>query len=196
MIINIDSDRFVKEVIEGNEYSFLFKDLVVIDLGCNIGSFSFWIYKLSKVIYAIDMVKEYIDSLNRTISENNLEKIKTYCIAIAGNNEPRKYIKDTLLGGGGSLIDEKGTNLTDCITLKQFMDRQNIEYVDVLKMDIEGLEKEVLEASDFPSDRIHTILGEVHKDERGKFRIIKDVLEKMGYRYTEPKRRHFLARKL
>lgn len=197
MIINVDSDRFIREVIEGNEYSFLFKDLVVIDVGCNIGSFSFWIYQSARVIYAIDMVKKNIDSLNQTISKNNLEKIKTYCVAITGNNEPRRYTEDPLLGGGGSLIDNIGPNQTECVTLKQFMDKQSIAYADVLKIDIEGLEKEVIEGDDFPADRIYAIIGELHKDRPGgQLGIVKDALEKMGYRYSEPKRRHFLARKL
>lgn len=197
MIINIDSDRFVKEVIEGNEYSFLFKDLVVVDLGCNVGTFSFWIYKLAREIHAIDMVPDNINSLNETIRKNKLDKIKTYCIAITGNNEPRRYTEDPLLGGGGSLIDGIGPNQTKCMTLKQFMDRQNIDYADVLKIDIEGLEKEVIEGDDFPADRVHTIIGELHKDRPGgQLRIVKNALEKMGYRYSEPKRRHFLARKI
>ena len=115
MIINIDSDRFVKEVIEGDEYSFLFKDLVVIDLGCNVGTFSLWIHKLAREIHAIDMVPENIDSLNETIRKNKLDNIKTYCIAIASNNLQRRYSKDPVLGGGGSQIEEGGQFLTDCI---------------------------------------------------------------------------------
>lgn len=197
MIINIDSDRFVKEVIEGNEYSFLFKDLVVVDLGCNVGTFSFWIYKLAREIHAIDMVPENINSLNETIQKNKLDKIKTYCIAITGSNMPRKYSKDPVLGGGGSVIRERGGQfLTDCVTLKQFMVKHKIDYIDVLKMDVEGMEREIVQAADFPSDKINTIIGEVHYNPRNRgHHQVEDLLVKMGYRFTDLGN-HFLARKI
>lgn len=196
MIINIDSDRFVKEVIEGDEYAFLFNDLVVVDLGCNIGAFSLWIYKLAREIHAIDMVEDNINSLNETIEKNGLDKIKTYCIAITSNNKPRRYNKDRVLGGGGSLILDEGQLLTDCMTLRQFISKNGIGHIDVLKMDIEGMEEEILKAEDFPSEQIHTIIGEIHKVRRGQFTTVKDSLEKMGYKYSEPIPNHFLARKV
>lgn len=197
MIINVDSDRFVREVIEGNEYSYLFKDLVVVDVGCNIGTFSFWIHKLAREIHAIDMVSENIDNLNETIRKNKLDRIKTYCIAITGSNQPRKYSKDPVLGGGGSVIGGKGGEfLTECVTLNQFMITNKIDYIDVLKMDVEGMEREIVQAADFPSDRINTIIGEIHKTGRGGGFEVKDLLEKMGYKYTEPIRGRFLARKI
>jgi len=196
MIIDVDSDRFVKEVIEGNEYSFLFKDLVVVDLGCNVGTFSLWIHKLAREIYAIDMVPENINSLNETIRKNKLDRIKTYCIAISNNNIAKKYKKDPIRGGGASEIEDGGTFVTPCITLRQFMKQNNIEYIDVMKMDIEGHERCVIEAVDFPSNKINTIIGEIHKTGRGGRYEVKDLLEKMGYRYMEPVRNHFLARKI
>lgn len=196
MIIDVDSDRFVREVIENNEYSFLFKDLVVVDLGCNVGTFSFWIHKLAREIHAIDMVPENIDSLNETIRKNKLDKIKTYCIAITGSNLQRKYSKDPVLGGGGSAIEENGKFTTDCTTLKQFMVAHKIDYIDVLKMDIEGMEREVLGASDFPHGNISTIIGELHPGNNRRIIGAKDLLEKMGYRYTKPTKELFLARKI
>ena len=197
MIIDIDSDRFVKEVIEGNEYSFLFGDLVVMDLGCNVGTFSFWIYKLAREIHAVDMVPDNIESLNQSITQNKLDKIKTYCIAITGNNLQRRYRKDPQLGGGTSQIEEGGQYLTDCITLGQFFNTNKIDYIDILKIDIEGLEREVLTATDFPKDKIGTIIGELHKNRYDRRRIeVKDIVENMGYRYSEPRRNRFLARKI
>ncbi len=197
IIIKVDSDRFVREVIEGNEYSFLFKDLVVVDLGCNVGTFSFWIYKLAREIHAIDMVPDNIKSLNESIARNKMDKIRTYCMAVTGNNLPRRYRKDPELGGGTSQIEEGGQYLTDCVTLGQFMSANKIDYIDILKIDIEGLEREVLSASDFPKDKIGTIIGELHKSRYDGRRIeVKDVLENWGYRYSEPKRNLFLARKI
>lgn len=194
MKIDVDSDRFVREVIEQNEYAFLFKDLTVIDLGCNIGTFSFWIYKLAKEIHAIDMVPENIESLNKTIVENNLPNIYPYCIAIAGDTNSRKYTKDPILGGGGSEIRSDGEKTTECTTLRQFMIDNKIEYADVLKMDVEGMEEEILSA-DFPNEKIGTIVGELHLNGMTvKRREVKGLVEKLGYKYTEYPNNHFIAR--
>ncbi|OGH24589.1 MAG: hypothetical protein A3B47_03875 [Candidatus Levybacteria bacterium RIFCSPLOWO2_01_FULL_39_24] len=202
MVIEADSDRFVREVINRNEYSFLFKDLVVIDVGCNIGTFSFWLYALAKEIYAIDMVPEIIDNLNRTIATNKIARIKTYCTAITGNELPRRYWKDPVLAAGSSQIRRDGEFETQSMTLRNFMDMNRIQYADILKIDVEGLEREILSDPNFPKDRVYTILGELHHDtnkvvEATDRRIeVKDVVEEMGYRYTEPMKDHFLARKI
>ena len=85
MIFDVDSPRFIKEVMERNEYAFLFKDLVVIDVGCNIGTFSFWIHKLAREIHAIDLDQRQINNMNQTIKTNKINKVKTYCMGIAGH---------------------------------------------------------------------------------------------------------------
>jgi FkbM family methyltransferase len=196
MIIDVDSDRFVKEVIEGNEYSYLFKNLVVVDVGCNVGTFSLWIRKLAREIHAIDMVPEIIENFNETIKKNKIDNIKTYCIAITGSNLQRKYKKDPLLGWGASQIAEDGESLTNCATLRQFMDAHKIEHIDVLKLDVEGLEREILSASDFPKDKVSTIIGEVHADKDNRRIKVRGVLQEMGFSYIELVKMHFLARKI
>lgn len=78
MIIHLDTTRFVWEVFENGEYHFAFRNLRVIDLGCNIGTFSLWIYPMVKEIHAIDKEQKYIDLFNKSIKDNGMNKIKTY----------------------------------------------------------------------------------------------------------------------
>lgn len=201
MIINCDSDRFVKEVIEGNEYSFAFQDLVVLDIGCNIGTFSFWIYKLAKEIYAIDIIPEIIDKLNKTIQENKLDKIKTFKLGITESTIPRKIGRDWNSDGGGSKIMNTIVTSEDemvpCTTLGHFMEDNNIPYADIVKIDIEGSEGEAIGAADFPKDKIHMIIGERHLDPKygyNAFIPLKDRLESMGFWYHDYGH-HFIAKK-
>lgn len=77
MIIHCDTTRFVWEVLENNEYSFLFDKLRVLDLGCNIGSFSLWIYPRATRIWAVDREQRHIDNFNKTIKDNELRGITT-----------------------------------------------------------------------------------------------------------------------
>jgi len=191
MIIHANNDRFVKEVLEGNEYAFLYKDLVVVDLGCNIGTFSLWIQKMARIIYAVEMVPEILALFNKTIQENKIENIKTYQFAVAGNDMSRQYNLDVNWGGGSNLIDAAPADnipSTPCMTLGQFFIKENITSVDILKMDIEGTEREVFLAPDFPKDKINTIIGERHLDPKtghSSFIVLKDLLQEMGFRYQD-----------
>lgn len=191
MIIDCDVDRFVREVINKNEYSFLFNDLVILDVGCNIGTFSFWIYDLAKKIYAIDLSQKNIDKLKKNIETNKLYKINPYCFAIAGGSYKRYVNHEGEAGGGGWALTGHSDMLVEAFTLGDFMKHENIGIVDILKLDVEGAEFEILEAPDFPKDKIRTILGELHGDNGGE--RIRKILTSLGYRIIRTGN-HFLAR--
>jgi len=155
MIIHCDTTRFIWEVLENSEYSPVFDNLIVIDLGCNIGAFSLWIYPKASMIHAIDMDKASLDHFRQTIKDNELGNIVLY---------------------------EERT-----LDLGNFMSGHGIPVADILKIDIEGEEIEVFN-NNFPKDRVRTIVGEYHT------RPVKDVLEALGYRYTEYPNQHFVGR--
>lgn len=199
MKIYCDTKRFIREVIKEGEYHFLFEYPVVIDIGANEGTFSFWIYDYCDQIYAIEPVKENCDNFRKTIKENKLKKIELFEEAIADNTGIRKMRM-------AGKADEGGWNLEDwtgepddyrqvpAITMRGFMDREKIKYADLVKMDIEGMEKKVLTSPDFPADRIGTIIGEAHL---GFINDCGSVLEKMGFVCYEVRSpgSHFIARR-
>lgn len=191
MIIHADTDRFITEVVEGNEYKFLFENLVVLDVGCNIGMFSLWIRKFATKIYAVDISKENIDNFNKTIEENKLENIETFLCGIAGLSGKRGIDNRGSAGMGGWALSS-GSGDLDVYSVNDFMARQEIDYLDVLKLDVEGAEDEILLAPDFPKDKIKTIIGECHGDRMGNIHI---GLERMNYRFHNLGG-HFLARKI
>lgn len=170
MIINVDTTRYIFEVLEGQEYKFLFEDLTVLDVGCNIGAFSLWILPHAKQIYAVDMDEAAITLFQKTVRDNGYPNIKVY------NNQVGK--EDT----------------TDTISLASFMSANAIKGVDILKLDVEGAELDIVNAPDFPADRIKTIIGEFHysDDRREQLRA---RLEALGYKYDEYPQSHFKATK-
>lgn len=163
--VHLDSFRYLWEVLENNEYSFLFKGLIVMDLGCNIGSFSLWIEPFATQIHAIDMNEHAISLLNQTLKDSEIGNTKTYVAKIDGVNG-----------------------------LASFMSGHGIPYIDVLKMDIEGDEFDVVNGDDFPCDRIQTIIGEHHYSGT-LAQSFHDRLNDLGYRYTELPDNHFIARR-
>lgn len=203
--------RFINEVLEGGEYDYVFFYPTVVDVGANIGTFSLFIYKHCHKIYAMEPAPENFELLSKTIEDNKLEKIKPFEEALAGNTgtRPMRMIREA--GAGGWTITDMTGKPEDYIqvkhiTLKEFMEREGIEYIDLLKMDVEGAEKEILEDPTFPFNKIGTIICEFHysnlgtdgekaltaTQNRGWF---KDVLEDKGFVYYEKQYNYFLARK-
>jgi len=184
------NNRFIKDVIESEEYKFVGHYPTVIDIGANIGTFSFWIYDMADEIFAIEPSEANISNMEKTVKENNLKKINVYQLAISNSNELKKMEVGGDPGKGGWRISGSGTYKVPCKTLKKFMDDNDIYYADLVKMDVEGHEKEILEAPYFPHERIGTIIGELH------FGIhVEEILTYMGYRYYKRVGDKFLARK-
>lgn len=192
MIINCDTTRFVWEVLEHGEYSFMFDDLVVMDLGCNVGAFSVWIYKRASIIHAVDIAIRNIDLLNKTIKDNGLGNIKTYCCAVAGATGTRMALDPSNPGEGAWKLHDKGSLAVDAYSMKDFLNKYGIDKVDVLKIDVEGAEKEILSASDFPKEKIDMIVGEHHCGD-GE---IESTLRGAGYSCRIYPKNHFVARRL
>lgn len=198
-----DDPRFIREVLEHSEYRDVFNDLVVIDLGANIGAFSFWIYDHARIIHAIEPSRRNIECLEKTIELNELTKIKTHCVGISGNGGDRQFYINGNPGGGGWKLDPEPTPVQQSNvailptkTLEQFMADEQIEYVDVLKIDIEGGENELFVSKGFRSvaHRITTIVGEFHNAHNSD---LAHLLGPSGFRVTfNQDRNHFVARRV
>ena len=159
-------DRFLNEIIQDKEYDYLFKNLVILDIGANIGTFSWSMYQKAKMIYALEISAECVDCMNKTIEVNHLDRIKTFHMGLAESTRVRNVSKNGEPGLGGWKLGggSENTDIVETIDLEAFLTRENIPFVDVMKIDIEGGEREVFESPAFQrvSHRIHTILGEYH----------------------------------
>ena len=178
--VHYEHERFVHEILTDKQYDFLFNDLVVLDAGCNIGVWTFSIYDKIKQGYALDFSRECLDVMEKTIRENDIKNIVTHCVGLAANTGKRKVKLDPTPQLGGSKFNDDGELEVDAMDIEQFMKYHNIPYIDVMKIDIEGAEKEVFESGAFNrvAPRIHTIIGEIHDENPLRF------LEKTGYRIT------------
>lgn len=191
--ITYQNDRYINEVLMGGEYGFLSYFPTIIDIGANIGTFSFYMYDHADRIYALEPAKENFDCLIETIRENNLDKITPLQMAISNQSFVQNMERIGEAGGGGWRLSESGDYPVDARTLKDFMDSQNIEYADLIKMDVEGWEGRIINTPFFPKDRIGTIIGEYH---HGIAEDLQGLLEYMGFKYMTIKNNHFIARKI
>lgn len=182
-----DSDRFIKEVLIDGEYKFLFNYDTVVDLGCNVGTFSLWIYPYAQKIYAIEPNPKAINLFRKTIEDNKLDKITLVEAAVMGSDGNRflKDADDEHKQYGAGLINDKEGIMVKGIQLNTFMAEYKIDYIDLLKVDIERSEKELFESEGFRNVafKIGTIIGEYHTGDIKS--SISSNLSSMGFKFTD-----------
>lgn len=140
-----DVSTFTK-VIMDEEYFFKinFKPKFIIDAGANIGLASLYFLKLfpKLKVVAIEPEKNNFDLLMQNTMGLNIECL----LGAVWCNKTFIKIKDTNANTSGFEIIEtnhSSENTVQAFTIGDIFLKQKLEFIDVLKMDIEGAEKEV-----------------------------------------------------
>jgi len=132
----------------------------IIDVGANIGFFSHYAimkYKNAK-IYSVEPDQRNYKVLNNNIRLNNYEKrIITYNNAMfSGKAKDVSFFQSKHNSGWSSLYKEEGAKDGNEITIKtismsEFLQKNNIEKINFLKLDVEGAEYDIILNDDFIS---------------------------------------------
>lgn len=160
---NIAGERFFEELFRNDEYKAVLgvNADVVLDIGACAGEFSAYIYDHAGKIYAIEPYSEHYKELASNIKEFDLDKIKSFNIALSRDNDEGWL---SVGNRGSHKLGSKCDNSEKVTTksLKSFMEDEGIEHVNVLKIDIEDGEYEVFSAQSFSdvAPKIDFIIGE------------------------------------
>ena len=117
---------------------------IFIDVGGHLGNFSHNIYKKYKcTIYAFEPLKNNFDKMAKNLSSFP----KIICVNSALSNfDGETYISS--LGASSSLFDRNEGGVSSKISVKSFstfVKEENLEIIDLVKMNIEGSEYELLD---------------------------------------------------
>jgi len=139
------------------------RGMVVIDIGANLGYYA--LLEASIVgkeghVYAIEPVRKNFDILCKNIHVNGYENIKAYCIAISSKSGTAEMtlteasnwhcMLDVTEEVVSSYMKQKMSRLAretvivNTITLDEFLVKEKINKVDLIRMDIEGYEIEAI----------------------------------------------------
>lgn len=124
---------------------------IAVDLGANIGAFTLFAGRQgAKKVIAVEPEKHNLELLQQNIELNRGQTPETdYIIETAGiaGKSGVGFINDA--HGDSRLQPEgvAGTQRINLMTLDELWARHQLQYVDVLKIDIEGIEGEVLLAA-------------------------------------------------
>ena len=159
----IPGERFFADVFKNKEYKAArgVNGDVIIDVGALAGEFSAYMYDKAKIIYAIEPFSVYFKELTDNIKEFDLTKIKPFKLALSDHNgEGNLNIKETR--GAAKLTEEDDGEKVQTQTLASFIKKNNIDHINILKIDVEGEEDKIFKSPDFKeiADRIDFIIGE------------------------------------
>lgn len=179
----------------GAHYFSNFKEIlpksVMIDIGANIGTFTLYMVRKCKglTIFCYEPDEENFKCLKENIKLNSLHNTFTYEMAVgAQNNSVKIYSKkDRKFGTTGSSTTTKTENykIVRCTTLKDIIEKNNVQKCDLLKLDCEGAEYEILlSQGEDCFNRIDSIILEYHDFEslNHNHHDLENHLKKFGFK--------------
>ncbi|HIG95211.1 MAG TPA: FkbM family methyltransferase [Nanoarchaeota archaeon] len=123
------------------------KGKIILDCGAHHGAFSFLCILLgAKKVYSFEPLSKTFEILNENIKLNKFEKnILSFKNAIGNESSSEKIFFDNIADGSASLNKVHGKfELVKVIGLDDFIKKNNLKDVGLIKMDIEGNEEKAL----------------------------------------------------
>lgn len=175
------------------------KDLnepIIFDIGANIGTFTTWIAKAfpNGKVYAFEPQRAVFQILSGNAAINNLYNVYTYNIGLGKVNtkiefeEPNYFSNNDF--GMFSLVEKMVTESGDKIvvqinTLDWFLEYYNVPKVHLLKIDVEGMDLDVLVGGTNTIKKHLPVIFIEHCDNRKTIlEDIKKFLDQFDYGYT------------
>lgn len=154
---------------------------VVIDIGANVGLFTkYMLCKNAKKVFCYEPNKLAFYSLSKNYMNNNSVSLNN--LAVSTNNDKLRLYLDP----NNTLVSSAKRNTfnfydVDSITLKQIFIQNNIDKVDLIKIDIEGMEYDLVEHMDDEIfDKVNSFIIEYHDIESmDKYTGVKKLSEKL-----------------
>jgi FkbM family methyltransferase len=160
---------------------------VVIDIGANVGLFSLYMLKKRncKQIYAIEPTKkayEQLSDLLRIEPNASVHKLavhnfngKSKIKSVEDNSTISGFVDDVHPYNQHKITEEE----VDVIKLTDFINNNNLKHIDLIKIDIEGLEYDVIDSlSDSDLLKSNRYLIEYHL---AKIKNIKKIVERFKF---------------
>jgi FkbM family methyltransferase len=145
------------------EYSFPEGD--VFDVGAHIGFISLLMARRypDRIVHAFEASPSTHASLIANLKLNGISNVRAYQAAVADYEGSLEFNADPRYRATNSIALESDTHkvLVPCVTIDNFVRRQNINQIALLKIDVEGYEAVVLKGAEETLKNIHMVFYEV-----------------------------------
>lgn len=145
------------------------KKTVIVDIGAHYGYFSIYAAKnagIGSKVYAVEPSFDNIRQFERNIRKAKISNVLSFQNAIAGATFERPFY--TSKAANHSLFENYLAHMVSsknvkCLSLEDFMNQNEINHIDFLKIDCEGSEHEIIQnTSTRILTKIRTISMEIH----------------------------------
>ncbi|WP_375234801.1 FkbM family methyltransferase [Winogradskyella sp.] len=128
-------------------------DLAVLDVGSNFGYLGgVWADSIAKngKVLAFEPNKNLYKSISRTIEANVNFKtnFKIYNLAVGAKNEMITLNVSSFSSNAQSMKTAVETYDVEMVTLDDFLNKKNIQEIDVIKIDVDGIELDILNGAE------------------------------------------------
>ena len=127
-------------------------DIVIIDIGANYGFLSLaWVQclKPNVKVYSLEAHPNAYKNMHQSIIDNNIQNsMSAYNYAVGQNNgELEMYIRNTSLNKNPESQNSKDKIKVPMICIDSFVKNENLKKIDLIKIDVDGMEYEILEGA-------------------------------------------------
>jgi FkbM family methyltransferase len=134
----INNDKIYDSFFYGMDYG------IVLDIGANIGLFSLYAgAKTGLTVYALEPTPSHFELLK--ILTKPYKNIKCFDFAVSDKTQETTFYLNSKNTTMNSLVNSSGDSIkVNAMTIPDFIDGYDIDYVDLIKIDIEGSEMQAL----------------------------------------------------
>lgn len=163
------------------------KDLVIVDVGANIGVTSYYFSQFAKQVYSLEPAFEHFEVFTKMLQFNEIKNVKPIKKALALKNKPVTMyhnVNKTMYSLHQSVNDQSSEpEQVEGITIDKLFEDEKIEECDLLKLDIEGTETEIVSSSGFRkvAPKIKNIILETHQWSGRHPNQVADALKMNGF---------------
>ncbi len=154
---------------------------VLVDVGANIGGYSLWAARRGVRVFAFEPAAKNYDSLCANIRLNRLEdKVVAYCAALSSAlGLGMLRLSSQEVGAACHQLQQNGDQGCVTLTLDELVQHGHLPTPDHVKIDVDGVEPEIIEGARDTLARVKSVLVEVNeKSERHQLMV--KILEHLG----------------
>lgn len=163
-IPEILEETYIKEIYK--PYLFGKKNLCIVDLGANQGLTSYYFKDYAKMVYSIEPTTAHLEVLRKMIEFNKITNITVCPYAISNQTTKTKFFHNPNSTSNSLSLNVNPSDFeeVDVLSFDEFMTRNKLDHIDLLKLDVEGEEGKVITSDGFKkyAGKIDVIVGEYH----------------------------------
>ena len=165
------ANTIIDQINNDRMYDFIFNnrnDLIVLDIGANVGLFTLFAQDSAKDIYSVEPTPLHFEILQELTK--NYHNVHTINSALHNENTMIDFYLSDINSTMNSSFNKFGNKTTvKAQTIFKIMEDNNISHIDIVKCDIEGSEMIALtdETVGAVADRIDSWFVEVHSTGNG-----------------------------